>query len=326
MTGPQVLVIDPIRTPGFSYDVERTLLAGRGVELVLPADLTEAVAAMPRCDVAISNGLVPVTADLIARLERCVGIVCFSAGTDAVDADAARAAGISVQGIHPATSDVADHALALMLAAIRLVVPLSRAADSGDWEYANHPEIWRIPRLDGATLGVFGAGHIGRAVAHRALAFGMNTIATYRSPAAADPALPHAELGDLFAQSDVVALTSALTPATRGIIDATVLSRAKPGLVLVNVARGGLVDEEALADALDAGIVAAAALDVRAQEPPDPADDRLTGRANVLQTPHVAGASAVARSVRHDFVVRGVIELLDAAGRLGPTRPSDLQE
>ena len=151
----------------------------------------------------------------------------------------------------------------------------------------------------------------------------MVTIATHRSPSSADPSLPHVDIGELFGRSDVVVLASSLTAATRGVVDAEVLDGAKRGLVLVNVARGGLVDEDALADALDAGIVAAAALDVRVQEPPEPATDRLTGRPNVLQTPHIAGASASSRRDRHVLVARGVIELLDAAGRLGPTRPPD---
>lgn len=316
---PLVLVIDPIRSSNWSYEVEERLLAERGIDLLLPADAAGAEAAMDSCDVAISSSILPIGADVIARLTSCVGILCYSAGKDAVDESAARAADIPVANVNAATSEVADHAMALLLASVRLIVPMSQAAAAGAWKLSLHPEIWQIPRLDGRVLGVVGAGHIGKAVAHRARAFGLGTIATYHHPPAApDPLLPHAELGELFARSDVVVVAASLNEETRGMVDAEVLAQAKPGLVIINIARGGLIDEEALADALDAGIVAAAALDVRAQEPPDTATDRLGGRPNVIQTPHIGGASAEARIDLHVLAARGVIKLLEAAGRVGP--------
>jgi len=317
---PRVVVLDPIRTIPWTYDVERDVLAQRGVELVVPADDTESTAVAGTGDVLLSSGRIPVTADVIAGLAACVGILCYGAGRDAVDEQAAATAGIPVESLHAATDDVADHAIALMLGAVRMLVPLAHAAAAGDWSYARHLEIFEMRRLRGAVLGVVGAGRIGKAVAHRARAFGMRTIATYHhAPPAADTELPHHDLAELFALADVVVLAAALTPDTFHLIDAKILASAKPGVLIVNVARGALIDEDALADALDAGVVGAAALDVRASEPPDPATDRLSGRSNVLQTPHVGGASDGLVADLHRLAAREAIALLEAAGRLQPS-------
>jgi phosphoglycerate dehydrogenase-like enzyme len=314
-----VLVFDPIRAEGWSYDVEQARLEQQGVDLVVAEDAGAAAELVPHCDVLVSSGTRPVTAEVISRLPAGAGILCYSAGRNAVDEVAAARAGITVAGVHAATEEVADHAMALLLAVMRLIVPMSQAANAGDWSYADHPEIWQIPRLSGRILGVVGAGHVGRAVAMRARAFGLRTIATYhRPPVPGDPSLPHVPIADLFARADIVVLTAALTEQTAGIVDAATLGAARPGLVLVNVARGGLIDEEALADALDRGIVAAAGLDVRVEEPPDPATDRLTGRPNVVQTPHIAGASSQARHDLHVLAADGMLSLLADAGRLTP--------
>jgi phosphoglycerate dehydrogenase-like enzyme len=109
------------------------------------------------------------------------------------------------------------------------------------------------------------------------------------------------------------------------MIDADVLRKAKPGLVIVNVARGGLVDEDALADALDDGVIGAAALDVRVAEPPDPDADRLSGRRNVLQTPHVGAATERLRADLHRLAAAEAIALLESAGRIPPS-PSSIDD
>jgi phosphoglycerate dehydrogenase-like enzyme len=323
---PQVVVLDPIRSIEWSYEVERGLLADRDVDLIVPTDGDAPAGLLAACDVIVSSGRIPIDAEFISRLPSGTAILCYSAGRDAVDERAAAAAGIRVSSVHPASDDVADHALALLLAAVRLIAPLSVAAEAGDWSYTNHPEIYDIPRLGGSVLGTVGAGRIGRAVAERARAFGMTTIATYHHPpSVADPLLPHHDLIELFALADFVVLAAALTPSSRGMIDADVLRKAKPGLVIVNVARGALVDEDALADALDAGVVGGAALDVRVAEPPDPATDRLSGRPNVLQTPHVGAATARLRADLHRLAAAEAIALLEAAGRIPPS-PSPIDD
>jgi len=318
-----VLAVDPMRNGPWDYEIEREILRRAGVDLVVPATDADADAWLDRCDVVASTGRRPLTAEVIATLRHCAGIVCYSAGRNAVDEEAAAAAGIAVAGVHAAADDVADHAMLLVLAAARRLVPLARAADDGVWDYRRYPEIWSLPRLRGRTLGVVGAGHVGRAVAVRARAFGMATVATHHHrPAAPDAELPHLGLHDLFAASDVVVLTAALTPQTAGMIDASVLAAARPGLVLVNVARGGLIVEDDLADALDAGRVGAAGLDVRASEPPDAATDRLGGRADVVQTPHVGAASEHAIDDLHTSAAETAIDLLCAAGRLDTRHPT----
>lgn len=314
---PQVLLFDPINwIQNWSYDEELDALASLGVDLVIPADRGSRDAGLPEADVVVVSSIDRLSASHIDGLKRCVGILCYSAGMDAVDVEAANRAGIAVTNIRAATDDVADHALALLLAAWRRLPSMVSEAEAGRWDLEQHPEFRSISRLRGSTLGVFGAGAIGRAVAMRARAFGMHTIATYRRPGGAEPDLPHVPLEQLIAESDGLVLTASLNPTTQGIVNRQVLTGAKPGLIVVNVGRGGLIVERDLADALDAGIVAAAALDVRDPEPPDPNNDLLTGRSDVIVTPHTAGVSVEALSSLHRLAAEGIESLLRQGGRL----------
>lgn len=314
---PIALMLDPISwRREWPYDAERDILAAAGVHLVVPADATEQDLVAPTADVIVTSGMFAVDAARIATFSRCVGILCYSAGRDHVDEAAAAEHGIAVAGVHANADEVADHAMALLLAANRLIVPMSRRTEAGNWDLIEAPEIWQIPHLRGLTLGVVGAGHVGVRVAERARAFGMLTIAaTRRPPATDDPLLPVVPLDQLVATADIIVLAASLTPETRHMFDADLLSRVKPGALLVNVARGGLIDEAALAVALDEGRIRAAALDVRASEPPG-ADDPLTGRPDVLQTPHIGGASASVLTDLHRLAAEGALDLLRRAGRL----------
>jgi phosphoglycerate dehydrogenase-like enzyme len=235
---------------------------------------------------------------------------------DAVDVEAAGRAGIAVDNIRAGTDDVADHAMTLLLAAWRQLPAMISEANAGHWDLEQHPQFRRIPRLAGSTLGVFGPGAIGQAVARRARAFGMRTIATYRQPEAADPDLPHVPIGRLAAESDAVVLTASLNPTTKGVIDRSFFNTARHGMILVNVGRGGLVVESDLAAALDARIVACAALDVRDPEPPDPNHDDLSGRPDVIVTPHAAGVSSEALASLHRLAAEGIEGLLRRGNRL----------
>ena len=132
----------------------------------------------------------------------------------------------------------------------------------------------------------------------------------------AEPALPHVPFEQLLAESHGLVLTASLNPSTQGAFDTTAFARARRGLVLVNVARGGLIVERDLAQALDDGTVAMAALDVRDPEPPDPADDALVGRPDVIQTPHAAGVSVEALAGLHRLAAEGIESLLRQGGRL----------
>lgn len=314
---PTVVLFDPITwIHDWSYELERIVLAHHGVELVSPADRAERDALLPAADVVVVSSIDQLDAGRVGRLDRCVGILCYSAGMDAVDQAAAAVAGIPVRNIRAGTADVADHAMALVLAAWRRIPQMTVAAKAESWDLGDHPHFRTIPRLEGRTLGILGAGAIGTAVAHRARAFGLNTIATYRRPTMATDDLAHVPIEELFATSDVIVLTASLTPETRGIVDRRTLQYARPGTILVNVSRGGLIVEEDLVAALDEGIIGAAALDVRATEPPDQGNDRLTQRLDVIQTPHMAGVSADALEDLHRLAAAEIIALLTDGGRL----------
>ena len=312
----RVLLFDPITwIDDWDYGVERAALSRVGAQLVVPSDRSERDRELAGADVVVVSSIDRLTAQHVRRLERCVGILCYSAGMDAVDLAAAAKAAIPVTNVRAGTDDVADHAMTLLLAAWRMLPDMVEAARTGKWDLADHPQFRGIRRLRGSTLGIYGAGAIGRTVADRARSFGMRTIGTYRRPETAEPDLPHVEIQRLFAESDAVVLTAALTPTTRGVIDRKILAAARPGLVLVNVGRGGLVVEPDVADALDRGIVRAAALDVRDPEPPDPTNDPLADHPHVIQTPHMAGVSAQALADLHRLAAEGIVSLLQQAGR-----------
>lgn len=310
-------MFDPIHwVQDWSYAVEEAALAPLGVDLVIPADRESRAHDLSEADIVVVSSIDDLTADDIAKLDRCVGILCYSAGMDAVDLHAAEAAGIPVTNVRAGTPDVADHAMALLLAAWRRLPHMAEEAAAGRWDLDEHPDYRNTPRLAGSTLGIFGAGAIGRAVAARARAFGMRTIATYRRPEVAEQGLDHVPLEDLVAESDALILTASLNPSTEGVIDGQLLAAAKPGLVLVNVSRGGLIREGDLADALDSGHVSVAALDVRDPEPPDRDSDVLSARPDVIQTPHVAGVSAQALSSLHVLAAAEIESMLREGGRI----------
>lgn len=316
---PLVTFVDPLTwSRDFSYEIEQTALTAAGVDLVIPADEAERDLLLPRADAVISSGTMKVTADMISRLERCVGIQCYSVGMDAVDSDAAALAGIPVANVNASTADVADHTIALLLAMERRLFPMVDATERNEWVLRNLPDAWEIRRLEGQTLGIVGAGRIGRTVAQRARAFGFRTIAHDRFPPdPPDPELEMVELHELFAQSDAIAVCASLDADSHELINDEVLAHIKPGAYFVNCARGGLVDEAALARALNDGRIRMAALDVRKPEPPDPDSDFLGDHPNVIQTPHMAAMSDRTRIDVHHLVAENVIRLLRAGGRLG---------
>jgi D-3-phosphoglycerate dehydrogenase len=186
--------------------------------------------------------------------------------------------------------EVSDHALGLILALARGIVPLANQTARGEWQ----PTFGRaLTRLRGKTLGIVGYGNIGRRLAPKAMALGLRVIAFAPSMTPGllpDGAAAAGSLAELLDASDIVSLHLPATEHTRGIVDRAVLRTMKPGAWLINTSRGALVDEAALVEALDAGHIAAAALDVLVTEPPPP-DHPLLGRPNVLVTPHIAFAS-----------------------------------
>jgi phosphoglycerate dehydrogenase-like enzyme len=210
-------------------------------------------------------------------------------GTDSIDIGAATEAGVVVTTTPGANRETAaDHAVAMILAAVRRIVEHDASVRRGEWLRAGGMTPWD---LHGTTVGLIGFGDIGRAVAKRLVGFGTRMLI-------ADPAHTADTVGDgyrvvpldkLLAEADVVSLHLPLLGSTRSIIGARELAAMRPDALLVNTARGGLVDEVALVDALDAGRIRGAALDVFTDEPDVPT--RLRDRPNVVLTPHVGGLS-----------------------------------
>ncbi|HTD38029.1 MAG TPA: D-2-hydroxyacid dehydrogenase [Candidatus Limnocylindrales bacterium] len=183
---------------------------------------------------------------------------------------------------------VSEHAVAMLLALVRRIPEAVRNSTTGTWDQTN---AIRIGTLNGATVAVIGFGNIGRAVAERLRGFGARVVAVTRSGRAdplADETAPEDALHDVLARSDAVVLAVPLNARTRHLLDARALAAMRPHALVINVARGGVIDHDALRDALAAGRIGGAGLDVTDPEPL-PADDPLWRMPNVLITPHVAG-------------------------------------
>jgi glyoxylate reductase len=241
-----------------------------------------------------------VDAELLAHATKLRAISNYAVGFDNIDVAAARARGIAV-GHTPdvLTEATADLAFALLMAAARQLPDAAASARAGDWvtwEPARHLGL----DVFGATLGVIGLGRIGRAVARRAEGFGMEVLAAGR----------HDDLGEVLERADFVSLHVPLTPATRHLIGATALARMKPTAVLVNTARGPIVDQAALARALRQGQIAGAALDVTDPEPL-PSDDPLWHAPNLLVVPHIGSATRTARERMTEIAVENLLAALD---------------
>jgi len=226
--------------------------------------------------------------DLIRQLTRCKVIGRTGLGVDNIDLAVARERRIAVTYVPDYCMDeVSDHAMALLLALARKVAYANGLVQGGRWEMA---AVAPIHRLKGRTLGLVGFGNIPRALAPKAKAFGLRVLAHdpfVAREAFASLGVEGVGLDELLGSSDFVSVHAPLTPQTRGLIGASALAKMKPHALLINTARGPLIDEKALIAALDSGRIGGAALDVLETEPP-PKDSPLIGRPNVLLTPHTA--------------------------------------
>lgn len=260
---------------------------------------------------AIIAGTLPLTAEHLAAAERLELIVRTGVGYDSVDLDAATARGIPVCITAGANRQaVAEHVFALMLAVARRVPENIQNLAAGSWQQLTGRE------LAGATLGILGLGSIGKAVATIAAGFGMSVVAYdpyFDEAFAAANGIRRAELDEVLAESDFVTLHLFLDDSTRNLIDAARLRTMKRDAVLVNTARGGIVDEDALVDAVRDGVIGGAALDVFATEPL-PAGSPLLHTPGILATTHVAGATREARGESGRMAAANVIDVLSAAG------------
>lgn len=253
----------------------------------------------------------PVGADEMDRLPSLRVIANYGAGYDNLDVPAARARGIGVSNTPDVLTDAtAELTWALILAVARRLAEAERVARSGSWAGWRPTELLGLG-LGGRVLGIVGAGRIGREVGRRAPAFGMTVV--YAGPRSErewerETGARRLPLPELLAAADVVTLHVSLTPGTHHLMDASALASMKPGAILVNTARGAVVDEEALADALARGRLRGAALDVHEREPE--LNPRLLERPEVLLLPHIGSATEEARrgmwEIAWGNLVRGV--------------------
>jgi len=272
-----------------------------------PAD--QVVARAGGAEILLTNKC-PLRADTLEQLPALRYIGVLATGYNVVDVPAATARGVVTTNV-PAygTRSVAQHVWALILELTNQVghhaqtVREGRWSGSVDWCYWDRP----LVELDGLTLGIVGYGKIGRAVADLGRAFGMEVLAHTRSEA---PGATKVSVDELFRRSDIVSLHCPLTPNTEGLVNAHRLSLMKPTAMLINTGRGPLVVEADLAAALNADVIAGAALDVLAVEPPA-AGNPLTTAKNCFITPHIAWASHAARSRLLAIAVENLRAYLD---------------
>ena len=272
-------------------------------------------------------------ADLRAGLAGCQGLVCLltdridralldaapdlrfvssmSVGVDHVDVQALTERGIPL-GHTPGVlvETTADTAFALLMAAARRLAEADRFVRQGSWtaDTAWAPDFFTGKDVNGATLGIVGLGAIGQAVARRALGFGMRVVAWNRTPRAV-PGVELLALEELLALSDFVSVHVALSADTRRLLDGDKIALMKPGAVLVNTARGGIVDEAALAVALGEGRLFAAGIDVFEQEPVA-VDNPLLGLPNVVLAPHIGSATQRTRALMADMAAANALAAL----------------
>jgi phosphoglycerate dehydrogenase-like enzyme len=308
VTGRVLITTDYLR-PGDEVD---RFLRKAGLETVhLPMtgrrDPAQLAAALAGIDAALVANE-PLTADVLAQAPRLRVIVRTGVGHDSIDVAAAARLGISVSNLPGINANaVAEYTLGLLLAGARRLVQSASGVARGNWPREDGHE------LRGSTLGLIGYGAAARAVVPLARAFGMNVVCTTNVPAELrDPAVRFTSLPELLSTSDYVSVHTALTERTRGLLDALAFKQMKPTALLVNTARGAIVDEDALVAAVRSGQIAGAALDVVADEPL-PADSPLRDVDGIVVYSHLAGQTAEARRAAG---LRGAEELVAAlAGR-----------
>lgn len=255
---------------------------------------------------------------VIEGLPRLRVLVRYGVGVDGIDLEAATARGIPVVNVPDyGTDEVANHAVALLLALARKLARLDRQTRAGRW---NVFEVGPVRRLAGRTVGILGCGRIGRAVARKLAGFDLRLLACDPYITAFPPDVEPVSFDRLLAESDYLTIHCPLTAETRRMIDAAALARMKPTAVVLNTARGGIVDTEALAGALERGHLGGAGLDVLEQEPIDPASPLLRME-QVIVTPHAAWYSEEGRSDLKRRVAEETVRVLRGERPLNCVNP-----
>jgi glycerate dehydrogenase len=290
-----IVVLDGFTlNPGdLSWDELKSLAPCDIYDRTAPADVPQRAAGK---EILLTNKTI-LTQQTIENLPEVRYVGVLATGVNVVDLEAARRRGIPVTNV-PAysTASVAQATIALLLELTHGVGHHAQSVRQGRWSQQADFSYWDQPliELNGLTMGIVGYGRIGRAVAELANAFGMSVMVFSPKPKSAPAFVRYVDLETLFRQSDVVSLHCPLTTQTRELVNSERLSWMKPSAFLLNSSRGLLVDEPALAEALDSGRIAGAGLDVLAVEPP-PQDNPLLLARNCLITPHNAWATRAAR-------------------------------
>jgi D-3-phosphoglycerate dehydrogenase / 2-oxoglutarate reductase len=247
-----------------------------------------------------------ITPGIIAASARLRVISKHGSGIDTIDVEAARSRGVAVKAATAVNADaVAEHTWALILACAKSVTRLNARMHDGHWDKATHKSI----ELKGRTLGLVGLGAIGQRVATIGAAMGLRLLGYDPYAKSAPPGITLTSLPALLQTSDVISLHCPLTADNRGMINRDTLSQMQDGAILVNTARGGLVDEAAVRDALQSGRLRAAALDSFETEPP-PKDHLLRNVKNLIMTPHVGGVTGDAYINMGIAAARNILEEL----------------
>jgi len=300
----RILVSDPLSDAGLGR-----LKAAPDAEVMAPEQMERAqvLEAIAGHEALIVRSGTRVDDELLARAGRLRVVGRAGAGLDNIDVDAATRRGVLVMNTPGANAvATAEHTWALLLALARQLPAAERSLRGGAWDRARFVGV----QLAGKTIGLVGLGRVGREVARRAQGFGMKVLACdpyLASDTAEELQVELADLDRLLEEADVISLHAALTDETRNLLSEERLRRVKPGALLVNCARGGLVDERAVARALDEHRLAGAAFDVFAIEPP--ADSPLIGRDDVVVSPHLGASTAEAQ---RDVSVQIVDQVLAA--------------
>jgi D-3-phosphoglycerate dehydrogenase len=288
-----------------------------------PAEFAAGVADV---DAIITSWGLRIDKQVIDALKQCVVIGVGSVGVDMVDVDAATAAGIVVTNVPDVfIEEVADYAMMLLLNVAKLTPTMTRMARDGEW-YQARPILSRIPRLFGQTLGLFSFGNVARCTARRAQAFGLRVIAY-------DPYVSELEItalgvepvgfGELLERSDYLSIHAPHNAETEHAMNAAAFARMKPTAIVINTARGSIIDEPDLIGALQNGVIAGAGLDVLEQEPPSNNNPLLTME-NVVVTPHVASATTRMRPETRRRVGREVALVLRGKWPMSCVNPTVL--
>ena len=254
----------------------------------------ETIAAIPDADALIIRSATKADAELLAAAKKLKIIARAGVGVDNVDLDAATKQGVVVMNTPDGnTIATAEHTFGLMLALARYIPEGEMSMRAGKWDRKSFVGV----ELRGKTLGIIGFGRIGRAIAKRALAFEMTVVAHdpyIPADIGADLGVEMVELDNLYARADFITLHSLITDETRGMINKASIANMKKGVRILNAARGALINDDDLAEAIKSGYVAGAAIDVYAEEPP-PANHPLVGLPGVVHTPHLAASTADAQ-------------------------------